>query len=246
MSEAESYIAKWLAREPGMELAQGFCPASERRTFALWGAVLNELDEAALDMSEAGVALAKLAWWGEDLAHGAYGAAQHPLLREFFALDVTGRVAAELWLALAQAAIAAVQDETPPASTTAALQRHHSYAEVLARIESTLFGIESASASIALHRVLRELRTAQPRWPLHLVARHQLTAEGDTASARGDYARELLEIARQLRGGSLFRRSTRALDALRLQHMAQGAGEPGRLRSLWRLWRAARSSAISA
>jgi hypothetical protein len=44
MSEAQPYVADWLAREPGMELARVFAPPARRERFSLWGALLHQLD----------------------------------------------------------------------------------------------------------------------------------------------------------------------------------------------------------
>lgn len=252
MSEADSYIAKWLAREPEMELAQVFCPVAERPLFALWGALLNELDEAVFDLSEASIAQAKLAWWGDELVHGARGAARHPLVREFFMQSSTRAVDSATWPRLAHAATVVALDERVPSDTAASLARYRPYCAVLGSIESTLFGVATPTDALALHQILRQWPqgnlSTKLRWPLQLLARHQIGA-GEVHAAAGerlrcDFAAELLVVNEKTPGGALYRRCRSALDGWRLRQLAAGPSTgriTGRWRALWLLWRAARS-----
>lgn len=257
MSEADSYIAKWLAREPEMELAQVFCPASERPLFALWGALLNEFDEAVFELNDNTVAQTKLAWWSDELARGAQGSSRHPLLRDFFLHDAARRIEPARWQVLGHAAIRLAADESTPSDTAAALTRHRHYSEALARIESALFGVVTPAEALALHPLLRQWpqgeATSTLRWPLQLLARHQIGAgemRSESAVAlRRDFAAELLALQGKNRGGALFRRCRSALDAGRLRQLAAGRSATpamGRWRALWLLWRAARASPAGA
>jgi len=252
VSEADSYIAKWLAREPEMELAQVFCPAVERPLFALWGALLNEFDEAVFELNDTTVAQTKLAWWSDELARGAQGSSRHPLLRDFFLHDAARRIEPARWQVLGHAAIRLAADESTPSDTAAALTRHRPYSEALARIESALFGVVTPVEALALHPLLRQWPQGEAastlRWPLQLLARHQSgvgeVRSESAAALRRDFAAELLALHGKSRGGALFRRCRSALDAGRLRQLAAGrsaAPAMGRWRTLWLLWRAARA-----
>ncbi len=59
-----SHIEKWLAREPEMRPVLAFAGTGKHRAM-LWGALLNEWLEATFELSDAGVAQVKLAWWGD-------------------------------------------------------------------------------------------------------------------------------------------------------------------------------------
>lgn len=39
----QHFVAKWYAREPEMQFAEVFVPASEKLLFHVWGALLHEL-----------------------------------------------------------------------------------------------------------------------------------------------------------------------------------------------------------
>ena len=140
MSEAQSYVAAWLAREPGMELARVFVPAPQRERFTLWGALLHQLDEAAFELSDAAVARTKLAWWGEELAALAAAQARHPLARALAAHEALRAIRAPDWHALAHAAIVAGGGEQAPVDVDALLAQGAPYARVTARIEARVLG----------------------------------------------------------------------------------------------------------
>ncbi len=257
MSEADNYIAKWLAREPEMELAQVFCPRVQRPLFALWGALLNELDVTVFELSDHTVTQTKLAWWGEELSRGAQGAARHPLVREFFVRAPARAIEPASWARLAHAAIGLALDERTPPDTTASLARHASYSAALAAIESALFGMATPAAAVALHQLLRQWPQgtvpSKLRWPLHLLARHQIGADdvltASAAALRRDYAAELLAVQAENPGGQLYRRCRSALNLWRLRQLASGrlaAQATGRWRTLWLLWRAARAGSAVA
>lgn len=139
MSEVQPYVDAWLAREPGMELAQVFVASAQRERYALWGALLHQLDEAAFELSDTNVSRTKLAWWAEELAAMAGGRARHPLARALAMHEVLIAVPAPDWHALAHAAIATAASQAAPADPLALLAQGAPYARVTARIEAQIF-----------------------------------------------------------------------------------------------------------
>ena len=250
MTEADGYIAKWLARKPDLELALLFCPAPQRRLAALWGALTNELDASVFDLSDANVAQAKLAWWGEELGRGSNGEARHPLAREFFEQAATREIVPARWPALAHAGLRLVLDESSPADSIASVARMLGFARELAAIESSLFAVETPPAALAIERLLGlwpqgDAVPSRLRWPLQLRARHQVGANDCASDAlRRDYASELAALLELSRGGWVLRRCITALALKRTRELAQGreAVAPQRWRTLWAIWRAARGA----
>ena len=249
VSEADSYVAKWIARTPALELALLFCPPSQRRPASLWGALCHELDESVFDLSDAGVAQTKLAWWGEELERGSRGEGRHPLVRAWFELPTARSVPAQAWVTVAHAGLRLVADERSPADSAASVARVQDYAGELSRIESLLFGRPTPPEAVAIERLvahrLRDSAPARLPWPLHLRARHQLPP-GDEAPAalRRDYARDLLPLLQPHGSGWVLRRCITALTLQRARALADGgdASRQGHWRNLWTIWRAARSA----
>jgi hypothetical protein len=247
MAEADSYVAKWIAAAPERELALQFVPAPQRRLAALWCALCHELDETVFDLSDAGVAKIKLAWWGEELTHAAQGEARHPLVHELFQHAPVRDLAAVRWAEWARNGLGALLDESTPADTAAMLARHHSYAGATARIEADLLGGEPAAEAVAIAQCLRLWPAEKPsswlRWPMHLRARHQIGT--DAVAPPGllrDLAAELIAMIAVPSGASPVRRGLAALDRFRLQALRRHGSrvEIGRWRALWLCWRAAR------
>ncbi len=260
MSEAGTYVDKWLAREPGMEIARGFCPVSQRQLFELWGALLNELDETVFELSDANVTQTKLAWWADELARTAAQSARHPLARVLSTHAAVRAVAPAEWHALAHAGSLAASHDRPSADVDAWLATTAPYARVTARIEAALFGGAPAPDAIAVHHAMRRLDRALLRdasalqWPLNLRARHQVGADELASSPPSsaaqaliaDLGKELAERAQAAAGGALYRRCRTALDWRRARRLAAGKLAPERAASfgaLWQLWRAARRAA---
>jgi hypothetical protein len=258
MDEADSYVADWFARDPGSEIGQRFCPPAQRRVFALWGALLEQLEQARFDIAEPGVAQAKLGWWLEDLQHGAAGHARHPLGHAFFAEAAAGAVAPARWVALARASAAHGDSGVVPSRVEDLLDVDREWAEAVAAIESDLFDSPSPGVAVAISQRLRQWpafgdSTPGWRWPLQLMARHQARVE-DFASrppappARAvarDLAAELLAILASVPGGPVFRARRSARDAWRLRQWAAGRWDarfPGRMQQLWQSWNAARAA----
>lgn len=254
----ESYVAKWLTHEPEMDIALVFTGADRPRA-RLWGALLNEWLEAAFELSDSGVAQAKLGWWGEALAQASADSA-HPLVRAF-ALEVGDAVAPALWRDVAHAVGELSTLDTTPVDVGALLESRMPVAKSLSVIEARLWpraGDVDAQA-LARHLVLRQWRRhqndriAQPGWlPLQLLARHGLRLQeaytqsdaAPTQALRVDLANALAAVSLQ-RGGSRFRRIRTRLDDLALARLGGGGKQSfprGGFAVLWQSWRAARGA----
>jgi hypothetical protein len=126
-------------------------------------------------------------------------------------------------------------------------------------LESEIFGAESPPLAIAIHGLLRHCRASMSgrgrgwRWPLHLLARHQVSNEtlsaGPVAPAGRrvlqDFARDLLPRLESTQGGCFWRRWCSAKDASLLRHWSSSdlrAAGPGPLGMLLTTWRAARNA----
>jgi len=243
------FVEKWLAREPEMRFAEPFFPPAERLHARAWGALLHELREALFELAEPGVARAKTAWWSEELLRLSAGEARHP---------ITLRLPASApWPTLARALLALPNDAGRSADTREALAALRPAAEAAAAVESAIFAAAATDempASLATHwllgRVPRGLADDDlARLPMHLLARHGLTAaqlQQAPAALLSDWAGELLRALPARGQGAFLRRARLRFDAARLCLMAGGAGsarqQPAQLATLWRAWRTARGS----
>jgi hypothetical protein len=240
------FVDKWLEREPEMRIAAVFCPAPTRAVFDAWGALLHELRTAAFELSDARVTEGKCAWWAEELAGWSAGRSRHPL----------GRVLSRLpapWAALGGAIVDLADIEPAQDDTAAAIDALLGPARAVAAVEAELFdgqGCDRAAIAraIALHWLAQRLPAGlaagdRGRVPMHLVARHGAAAFAQAGPARSellrDWTAELLAAAGSLPAGPLFRRSRAVFDRARL---ARQGGRPAPIGTLWRAWRAARSS----
>ena len=242
------FVEKWLAREPEMRFAEPFFPPAERLHARAWGALLHELREALFELAEPGVARAKTAWWSEELLRLSAGEARHP---------ITLRLPASApWPTLARALLALPNDAGRSADTREALAALRPAAEAAAAVESAIFAAAATDempASLATHwllgRVPRGLADDDlARLPMHLLARHGLTAaELPTERSRPllrDWGAELLAAtpASLPRQAPLFRRARHRLDRQRLRELARTGVPmpPSPPVALWQAWRAAR------
>jgi hypothetical protein len=235
---------KWWRREPEMQVALTFCPASRRDVFVAWGALLHELREAAFELSDPTVTAAKCGWWAEELMGWGEGRSRHPLGRVF-----VGEAAP--WSPLARAWLAWSEPGERPADTAAAIDALVPAATAVDAVEAALFGMPGATPRpIAIHWLLHRLphglaAADRARVPMQLQARHGLEAFAVESPAQAallaDWARELLDAGAPA-GGCVFRRCRTAFDRARLARLAQGGtGAPNPLATLWRAWRAART-----
>ncbi len=244
------FVAKWLQREPEMRFAEPFLPPVQRERAQAWGALLHELREAAFELSDPGVARAKTAWWAEELLRASAGEARHP---------VTARLGAGApWAALSRELLRLPEVDGRSASTAQALAALQPAAEAAAAVESALFAAGDdalAAHSLAVHWLLSRLPQGladedQARLPMHLLARHGLTAaELPTERSRPllrDWGSELLAASpgRLPPGVALFRRARHRLDRQRLRALAREGlpRPPSPPAALWQAWRAARGA----
>lgn len=244
------FVGKWLQREPEMVFAEIFCPVADKPAFRAWGALLHELREALFELSDPGVARIKTGWWAEEMIGLGQGRQRHPL-----GLELLGRDAP--WSALGRALLAFETDSMRAANTEESVTALVPLADAVLQVECRLFPAREsadASRSLAIHWLLQRLPEGlasedQARIPMHLFARHAITAaELPTVQAQAllrDWAGELLSaLPPVLPGAALVRRSRAGFDQARLRRLASGKpfGPPSPPSSLWRAWRAARPS----
>lgn len=245
-----AFVAKWQQREPEMHLAEVFCPASGRLRFRAWGALLHELREALFELSDPRVTGIKTGWWAEELIAMPNGQARHPLTQALLGIDAP-------WQALGRALLAHTDAEVRAGDTAQAVELLLPAAKAVLAVEAAVFSAgmpENAARSLAVHWLLQRLPQGlagddQARIPMHLYARHGLTA-AEVAAGQGeallrDWAGELARVCPgPLCGAALIRRSRQRFDQARLQRLASGRGftEPPAPSTLWRAWRAARDA----
>jgi phytoene synthase len=261
MSDANTHIADWLAREPGGEMLLLFCPPAQRRLTGLWGALLDEFDQARFDIDETSVAEAKLGWWAEEILRGAMGQARHPVVQALFHEPATASIEPVSWGELGRSLVGAREPGRVASDLDASLATHRDSARALATIETALFGCPAPVTAIAASLLLRQWRGpgsraggAGWRWPLQLLARHQTDGEQVRREPRHpvslglvrDFSRELRDRLTDAPGGAELRRFRVSCDAWRLRQWAAGRIErqvPGRLTLLGLAWGAGRSAA---
>jgi len=256
----EHFVEKWYRREPEMRIASSFCARADRLQdddaplrFECWGALLHELREAVFELPDAGVAAAKRGWWAEELQLIAAGRARHPLGE---ALAGFAQAKAAPWTGLSLAVVGAGGDARA-SDTSAALAALEPLAKATIAVENALFqasdAIGQATPALAVHWLLQRLPRGLAeedgaRVPMHLLARHGLTAAalpGAPDALLRDWAGELHRALPQKAGGAFLRRARTRFDAARLQRLQARGGQggfddPGALGTLWRAWRAAR------
>ncbi len=247
---ATAFIAVWRAREPEMAFAQVFCPRAEAARFALWGALVAQWREAALELSDPRPTQIKCNWWAEEALACAQAQPRHPL-------TVALAMPTLPWLALAQALAGwADADAARPVDTAAALDGVASLTAALVEMEAAVFGVPASEAmrrAVAVHLLGERLRSGREggeggHVPLALLARHGIDA-AELGRERGepalrDWAGELVGAMPDGRWeGSVFRRCRTAFDALLLRGRAAGRARPlSSLRTLAEAWKAARSA----
>ena len=215
------FLDKWHARWPEWAAATTFVPDAHRDVLSAWLALRDELADAAWGGGDALPGEAKLAWWAEELRGWSKGARRHPL---GFALQPTPVA----WSALGDGldSLAAARGVGSVAAALAVLEP---FATVAAEVGRGLFepsgdgGASRAEAvSLLAERLLREAHEA---------------GSADVAAA----AAGLLAAWPPEAGGVRPMRIHRAFVHRRLQRLVAGqATPPGRFRSLFDAWRAAR------
>jgi 15-cis-phytoene synthase len=258
LSGTDSLQADWRRIEPLAELSELFLGPERHVRVAAWGLLLNEIEQAAMDLSEPRVAAVKLAWWADELQRAGQDSARHPLLRSLRpALEVAPLQATD-WAALIAAAMELGSDEASVGSVEAQLSRYQRFTLPAARIEAALFGGEAADTArlhavhLALEqRLLARRRQRQP-WPLDLVARHGVSpaqAPAEAAAMPPSFAREhariLLAACTRAARPALYRAVASVARAQALRQLSRSAFcgpiaiRPGPLLA-FSLWRAVR------
>src|SRR4249919_456739 len=261
MSEAVSaipaaivhYVGKWQSREPEMRVLQVFCAPSQQTRFCAWGALLHELREALFELSDARVTAVKSGWWAEELLGLAQGRHRHPLTEALVGSDAPCS-------GLGRALLLQTGDDARHADTAEAIAALLPLARSVLAVESALFetalfkarSSDAAARGLAIHWLLQRLPQGlasedRARIPMHLFARHGLTAE-QLAAGQGepllrDWTGELLRaLPASTSDASLLRRGRLRFDHARLARLSDGKGfgESPALATLWRAWCAAR------
>jgi hypothetical protein len=241
------FVAKWLAREPEMLVAEVFCPASMRLRYRAWGALLHEIREALFELSDPRVTTTKSGWWAEELMGLEQGRSRHPLTSQWVNLSAP-------WTGLGRSLLEATQLELRPGSTDEAIESLLPAARATVSVEAAVFvatASDEGARAMAVHWLLSRLPSGletedRARIPMHLFARHGL-APGTWETGQGeellrDWARELARVLPENPQGTQFRRVRTAFDRARLQRLAAGKGvtQPPAMATLWRAWQASR------
>ena len=265
---------KWLDAWPENRVVAVFLEPKQRRRTAAFGALVHELSLAAFHLHESQLVGAKLSWWRQELADAAFGKPRHPLTRELFADEIAREADPALWPALAEGALA--QSEQPGAGTLAALiEQLDPFYSAVASAESALLleGAGSPESNAALwtfthllHELPR-LGVGEKRLPLplNLLARHGLAhAELALSSpSRNRLLKDFLdELALEINGAlgvasarTLGLRTRVRLDRALIDSALKtadplayfsGHARASYWRSVWAVWREARSSAREA
>lgn len=261
------FVQKWWLREPEMRIAAVFAASADRQAggldraaaelrFQTWGALLHELREALFELADPGVAAAKRGWWAEELQAIAAGTARHPLGQVLAALP---EAAGAPWTGLSLALLGKAGDASRASDLEEVIARLQPLAAATIAIENALFrahGKQEAVRALALHWLWHRLPAGLAdedgaRVPMHLLARHGLTAAqlatvGDALLR--DWAGELAAaMPASAPGASYLRRVVARFDRARLGRLARlgasrGFREPLAPASLWRAWGAARGA----
>ena len=243
-----AFVGKWLAREPEMTIAEVFCPRPGRARYRAWGALLHELRTTAFELSDARVTEVKTGWWAEELMAMGQGRHRHPLT------EVLVESAAP-WSALGRALLELTDAGQRYGTTSEVIGSLMPVANSVVAVEAALFetaASETGARALVVHWLLQRLPRGlaaedQARIPMHLFARHGVTA-AQLAGGQGepmlrDWAGELLTaLPLNTAGTCAFRRSRTSFDRASLRRLAAGRGftDPPALATLWRAWRAAR------
>ncbi len=242
----QHFVSKWYAREPEMQFAEVFVPASDKLLFHVWGALLHELKHTLFELSDQHVTDIKTAWWADEFQRLSNGQPRHPLTQALLDISVP-------WTALASGLFGVIEaSATRAGNTKQAIANLLPFAAALTEIEDRLFDAKRAShkSVFAVHCLLHRLPHGlsaedQAGIPMHLMARHSVNAmQLPTIGRNGllqDWAAELNSALPDDIAGTLFRRARTRFDQAKLRQLMSGKGfvKTSAPLNLWRAWRAA-------
>lgn len=244
--ELQHFVSKWYAREPEMQFAEVFVPASGKLMFHVWGALLHELKHTLFELSDARVTEVKTAWWADEFLRLSNGQPRHPITQAL--IDVPAP-----WLSLSSSLFSVIETASTRASNTGqAIANLLPFANSVIEIEDMVFDCKSATSEkiFAVHCLLHRLPHGlsaedQARIPMHLMARHSVSAAqlpniGQNGLLR-DWAAELNSVLGEKPAGSVFRRARTRFDQAQFANLMAGKGfvKSSAPRLLWQAWRAA-------
>lgn len=242
----QHFVSKWYAREPEMQFAEVFVPASGKPMFHVWGALLHELKHTLFELSDARVTEVKTAWWADEFLRLSNGQPRHPITQAL--LDIPAP-----WLSLSKSLFSVIETASSRASNTGqAIANLLPFANAVIEIEDQVFDCRIATSEqlFAVHCLLQRLPEGlvaedQARIPMHLMARHSVNAAqlaniGQNGLLQ-DWATELSSVLGEKPAGSLFRRARTRFDQARLANMmaAKALVKVPAPKLLWHAWRAA-------
>ncbi len=239
-----AFTAKWHAAWPEQDVLALFVPAGERELVSAWGALLSELHESLFSLEHDAVRQAKSQWWVQELLAMSGKTARQPLAR--YLQDRNAPFSA---MAAPMAELAALVP-VKAADTGNLFRQLTPLAQAVSSCEAALLGTRSGAGdaqsiigqwlSMRLPHGLAAFDRAM--LPMHLLARHQATANAETAMAlRRDWLQELRGVLETQRPENWYRHAQlrftlRRITALR--HRDTPKIGPGHA---WDAWRCARA-----
>ncbi|MEO8002693.1 MAG: hypothetical protein ABI644_12535 [Arenimonas sp.] len=242
----QHFISKWYAREPEMQFAEVFVPASDKLLFHVWGALLHELKHTLFELSESHITEIKTAWWADEFRRLSMGQPRHPLTQALPDVSLP-------WSSLAAGMLSLIETSRTRASNTEqAIANLLPFAGALTDIEDSLFHAKIASSKelfamhCLLHRLPNGLSTeGRAGIPMHLMARYSVNTAQLPILAQNsllrDWAAELNSALQVKIAGTLFRSARARFDQAILKQLLAGKGflTTSAPLNLWRAWRAA-------
>ncbi|MEO6171736.1 MAG: hypothetical protein ABIP02_01325 [Arenimonas sp.] len=242
----QHFVSKWYAREPEMQFAEVFVPASQKQLFRAWGALLHEVKHTLFELSDTNVTQIKTAWWADEFQRLAQAQPRHPVTHTLTDIPAS-------WTTLSSSLFTVIETASERSSDTEqAIANFLPFANALVAIEDKLFSAKSSSPAenVAVHCLLHRLPHGladedRARIPMHLIARHSINAEQlpviEQNALLQDWATELNSVLSDKAAGTVFRRARTRFDQAQLAHLMAGKGmlKAPAPANLWRAWRAA-------
>ncbi len=244
--DLQHFVTKWYAREPEMQFAEVFVPASEKAVFHAWGALLHELKHTLFELSDSHITSIKTAWWSDEFQRLANLQPRHPITQALKNIEAP-------WVSLASSLFSVIETASTRANNTEqAIENLLPFASTLIEIEDKVFNakVPTTKEIFAVHCLLQRLPHGlasddQARVPMHLMARHavntaQLVNLGHVGLLQ-DWALELLARLEHKVAGSVFRGARTRFDQAQLANLVAGKSiaKSSAPKHLWRAWRAA-------